>query len=86
MLEKHKYKILVTILAFIILGGGAVYFIKKQKAKKKAEQEALALEEKKKKIAPKKNDLPTETPQAKTTVEQTPDLQVAGAGEVKTRS
>ncbi len=73
MFEKHKYKILVSILVLIILGGGAYYYFKKQKEKKAA---ALEEEKRKKLEAGKKKNLIKDAPAPQTAPKQAPELTV----------
>jgi uncharacterized protein HemX len=76
MFEKHKYKILATVLILVILGAGTFYYLKKKKAKKDAEEKAALEAEKKKKSDAK--DLTKDAPKPSTTAPQKPGLQVEG--------
>ncbi len=78
MFEKHKYKILATVLILVILGAGTFYYLKKKREKKEAEEKAALEEEKRKKLAASKNkNLVKDAPAPKTTPKHTSDLSVA---------
>ena len=54
MFEKHKYKILATVLILVLLGAGTFYYLKKKREKKEADEKA-ALEAAEEAAAQKKN-------------------------------
>jgi len=76
MFQKHKYKILATVLILVILGAGTFYYLKKKREKKEAEEAAALAAEKKKKINAK--DLTANAPKPNTTTAQEKQLEVAG--------
>lgn len=76
MFQKHKYKILATVLILVILGAGTFYYLKKKREKKEAEEAAALAAEQKKKINTK--DLTANAPNPSTTTAQEKQLEVAG--------
>jgi uncharacterized protein YpmB len=70
MFEKHKYKILATVLILILLGAGTFYYLKKKREKKEAEEKAALEAAAKKEIEDK--DSTKEVPEPNTTTVTAP--------------
>lgn len=78
MFEKHKYKILATVLILVILGAGTFYYLKKKREKKEAEEKAALAKAQKEKPAITISDSIKEAPKVTPKIPQKQVSQVAG--------